>query len=55
MNFEVTLKVRVTADSSSDAADWAINASEHLNDTFNDDGAMDPLVGFEVKPVEEQP
>jgi hypothetical protein len=49
MIFEVTLKLRVTADSAADAGDWAISAAEHLTDTFNDDESLDPLVAWEVK------
>ena len=58
MIFDVTLKirvtVRVTADGIDEAVDWAIGAAEHLSDTYNDEGLMDPLVAYEVKPAKEQ-
>lgn len=54
MIFDVTLKIRVEVEDAGEAADWAINAAEHLNDTFNDDESMDPLVAWETKPAEKQ-
>jgi hypothetical protein len=55
MIFEVTLKLRVTADSAADAGDWALSAAEHLTETFNDDESLDPLVAWEAKTFDTEP
>ena len=47
--FLVTIEIKVQAESSTDAMNIGIEAAEHLNDTFNDDGSLDPLMRVEVK------
>ena len=47
--FLVTIEIRVQAETSMDALDIGIGMAEHLNDTFNDDGSLDPLMRVEAK------
>lgn len=47
--FLVTIEIRVQAETSMDALVIGIGAAEHLNDTFNDDGSLDPLMRVEAK------
>ncbi|HOU23918.1 MAG TPA: hypothetical protein PLN42_06680 [Anaerolineae bacterium] len=47
--FLVTIEIKVQAESPTDAMNIGIGAAEHLNDTFNDDGSLDPLMRVEVK------
>ena len=47
--FLVTIEIRVQAETSMDALVIGIGAAEHLNDTFNDDGSLDPFMRVEVK------
>ena len=49
MKFEVTLKLTVEANNLSDALDLGIVAAEHLNDTFNDNGSINPLMQVDAK------
>ena len=47
--FLVTIEIKVQAETSMDALDIGIGMAEHLNDTFNDDGSLDPLMRVEAK------
>ena len=47
--FTITIEIKVQAESSVDALNIGIGAAEHLNDTFNDDGSLDPFMRVEVK------
>lgn len=47
--FTITIEIKVQAESSMDALNIGIGAVEHLNDTFNDDGSLDPFMRVEVK------
>lgn len=47
--FTIKIEIKVQAESSVDALNIGIGAAEHLNDTFNDKGALDPLMRVEVK------
>ena len=47
--FLVTIEIKVQAETSMDALVIGIGAAEHLNDTFNDDGSLDPLMRVEAK------
>ena len=46
--FLVTIEIKVQAETSMDALCIGIGAAEHLNDTFNDDGSLDPLMRVEA-------
>ena len=49
--FDVQITMSIRAASSAEAADIAVGACEHLQDTFfNDDGNLDALVAIEVQP-----
>lgn len=57
MKFTAAITFEFESNSSADAFDLAASAAEHLLDTFNDDGSINPLVWIEVKPsttVEDQ-
>lgn len=53
--FQAHVSVPILAESAGRAADIALGACEHLQDTFNDDGSIGSFVRIEVdsKPVEE--
>ena len=51
MIYEITLKLRVEVEGNVERAlDWGMAACEHLNDTFNDNGSLDPLVHVDAEP-----
>lgn len=53
--YEVTLKIRVEAESSASAFDIGYGAFEHLLDTFNDNESIGRNAVVEVKPLKENP
>lgn len=55
MKFEVVLTLIVTTHDQESAQEIAIDACEHLNDTYNDDGSLSPYMGWTVKPLPEGP
>jgi hypothetical protein len=54
LKVEVTLVLTVEADDLEDAQNLGISAAEHLTDTFNDNGSIDPLVGVSVSALPKQ-
>lgn len=53
MKFIVTLTLDIEAEDQETANEIAIGACEHLNDTYNDDGSLDPLMAWEAVPLKE--
>lgn len=48
--YEIQLTLTVKGiTSKNDAQDYAISVCEHLNDTFNDDGNLLPLMDYNVQ------
>ena len=54
MKYNVTLEMEVEAESSVDALNIGIGAAEHLNDTFNDDESINPLMKVVVVKTKEE-
>jgi hypothetical protein len=48
--FDVRITMSIRAATSSEAADIALAACEHLQDTFNDDGSIGSLVAIDILP-----
>jgi hypothetical protein len=48
MKFEVKLTLTIEAESQSAAYDIGVEAAEHLNDTFNDNGSLAPFMLIQV-------
>ena len=46
--FQVLITIPIRAATSTDAADIALGACEHLQDTFNDDDSIGAMVHIEV-------
>jgi hypothetical protein len=50
--FEVTITMIVVAEDGDAAQAIGVGAAEHLNDTFNDNGSIDPLMMVETLPID---
>lgn len=48
MKYTVTLALTVEADDLDEASDLGIALAEHICDTFNDNGSIEPEVGIAV-------
>lgn len=52
--YHLSLTFTVTGlKSKQDAEDCAINLAEHVLDTFNDNGSIDPIVQYHVEPKQQ--